>query len=154
MNYNPATGLSFDNQRKVSVDKKRDYSILEPPDRYNHGKYTLIFLDNTGNIISERKFNNRIGYFDVDMYYFSICRTLIILDQNKKEILRTDVSQFQTCNGNGICEIEKREGNHCIPDCGSGKVRYSGLTKQMLKDYNGIIKHRKTGEILLKGNIK
>ncbi len=148
--------LSFDEQEKVILDKENDIPILEfMTGKRQAGSYVLRVFDVKDYELFDAELQPKNGSFQLSIPYASTAKYLKIYTKiDNQEILSVDLSQFITCNSNGICEFEKRENiNTCISDCASGNVTFSQQTKETLDKNNGILKDEKTGAILLKENI-
>lgn len=60
-----------------------------------------------------------------------------------------NVSQFQECNSNGICELELGETEStCIVDCVRSQTQYSEETSRRIAENEGVIRDD-TGEVLI-----
>lgn len=153
--YNPSSKiLSFDkaNPEKVSLNKEKFISVFDFSDESNEGNYIAkLYDDKRGELISGN-FEARSGVFILDIPYISIATSLKIFNKaTEKEILKTDLSEFLSCNRNGICEFEKGENvSTCILDCATSNIKYSPQTEEILKNNGGIIMDQKTGEVLLR----
>lgn len=147
--------LSFDKfaPESISLDKTLDLSIIDftQESETSSGQYTLTLYDVTNNEIISTQFDKKDGAFQLTIPYFSIGASLKIFDKvSGKELLSADLTSLLTCNGNGICELEKKEnGLNCLGDCANSDPLYSEETKNKLKENNGEIKDPVSGEILL-----
>ena len=106
--------------------------------------------------LSQEIENHPAGYvnsvsFKIAIPYFSLANSLKIFEKNsRKELLSADLSGFLSCNGNGICEVEKGEtAQNCIGDCGKEFNTYSEQTKKLFEQNNGTIIDPVTKEIVL-----
>lgn len=156
--YNTTTKtLTFDKltPENVSLDKNISPSISEFTQESETvtGAYILTFYDRTNSEIISTQFDKQDGAFQLTIPYFSIATSLKIFEKSTgKELLNADLSNFTTCNGNGICEFEKGEtAKNCLGDCATSQPKFSPQTLDLLKKNNGVIKDPTTGEILLKG---
>jgi len=147
--------LYFDKSvsEKVSLDNEKSMSIFDFSDESNSGNYVAKLYENNGEELASGFFNAKQGSFVVEVSYISIASSLKIYEKTtNKEVLSADISQFVTCNKNGICEFEKGENfNTCISDCASSNVKYSPETQKILDENGGVIKDPKTGGVVLKG---
>lgn len=156
--YNPATKvLSFD---KIAPEKVlRDKNLFVSPTEFARqeisGSYILKLYDEAGREVVSTEFDKKDGTFQLTIPYFSLASGLKIFEKaGNKELFGADLSQFNTCNGNGICEFEKGEtSSSCIGDCASSNITFSPQTLQTLKDNNNEIKDPKTGAVLLRGPV-
>lgn len=152
--------IKFDSKKTepVSLNESEYISVLETVQRSEteHGEYATVLLNAKGGEIISLEFNPKPGSFDEVLPYFSLAKTLkIVKSADKSEILSADLTAFLACNGNGICEFEKKENNQtCLEDCGSSHVRFSPETTKQLEENDGIIRDEKTGDILLKDPAK
>jgi hypothetical protein len=75
--------------------------------------------DSKGNEFSTSQFNKKDGAFKLIIPYFSIAAQLKIIEKStNKEILSTDLKEYETCNGNGQCEDFLGETHlNCMDDC-------------------------------------
>ena len=105
--YNEKTGrLDFSNSSSpVTSDKTKDISIVEFAKSNAKGKYVLSLYDTSQNMIVETEFNPTPGNFSLEIPFFSLANYAKIFNkQTHEKILETSLSQFTTCNGNGICD--------------------------------------------------
>jgi len=145
--------LSFDKNstQNIVVDKNISPSIQEFVVNETSGNYILKYDDGNSSEIASVEFNAEDGPFKLTTPYFSLAKNLKISEKSsEKEILSADLSTFSTCNGNGICEVEKREtAQNCIGDCGNKQNVYSEQTKKILFESDGKIIDPETKEIVL-----
>ncbi|KKR21830.1 MAG: hypothetical protein UT50_C0003G0011 [Candidatus Moranbacteria bacterium GW2011_GWA2_39_41] len=139
--YNPATkALTFDNKvsEKVSYSQSVDISILEFAQQPTTGAYILRFYDTTGSEIVSTEFEKKDGAFSLNIPYFSLAYSLQVFEKStNKELLNADLSKFSTCNGNGICEYEKKESaQNCLEDCATAQPKFSQQTLDILDSTN------------------
>lgn len=129
--YNASTGkLTFDNSatKFVSRNLEADTSIVEYSNDETKGAFILKLYDVKGNEFSSHEFNGTGGSFKLVIPYFSIANQLKIFKKSiNQEILSADLSEYLSCNGNGICEVSLGENNsNCLGDC-STKPKVSVL---------------------------
>lgn len=147
--------LTFDKfaSEPVSLDENTTLSIenFSKESEQSSGAYILTFYDITNNEIISTQFDKKDGAFQLTIPYFSIGAFLKVFDKvSGKELLSADLASLLTCNGNGICELEKKEnGQNCLNDCANSDPLYSEQTKNKLKENNGEIRDSASGEILL-----
>jgi len=104
--------LTFDklSSENISRDKNQFISVQEFSAAQTSGEYILKLYDFAHKEISTMQFDKKDGAFAIELPYFSLAKTLKIFQKSKgQEMLSADLSQFSTCNGNGICEFEKVE---------------------------------------------
>jgi len=146
--------LTFDKQASapVTLDDTIQIDPVTFSENQTPGNYVLKLYDTNNEEIVSTEFNQQSGAFVVQLPYFSPANSMKILDKvSGKEILNADLSQYNTCNGNGICEFEKGENvTTCLGDCGTSHVTYSDQTKKLLLQNGGVLKDPKTGQVLLK----
>jgi hypothetical protein len=145
--------LTFDKQAgaPVTLDDAIQIDPVTFTDNQTTGSYVLKLYDVNNAEIVSTEFNKHDGAFTVQIPYFSPANSMKILEKSSgKELLNADLSQYNACNGNGVCEFEKGENiNTCLEDCGTSNVTYSDQTKSLLQQNNGVIKDPKTGKALL-----
>jgi len=145
--------LAFDKQASapVTLDDTIQIDPVTFTDNQTTGSYVLKLYDVNNAEIVSTEFNKQNGAFTLQIPYFSPANSMKILEKSSgRELLNADLSQYNTCNGNGTCEFEKGENiNTCLEDCGTSHVIYSDQTKSLLKQNNGILKDPKTGQTLL-----
>lgn len=147
--------LRFDkfSQQAVTLNTQSDRlpSLFLYDNEGVHGKYVVSIFDVQGANLISLEFNPTPGAFVLDLPYFGVAQNIIIYDKiTNSELLRQDVSQFVTCNLNGVCEYEKGETmNQCLGDCGANAHAYSEETLQKLREQNGVIRDPQTNEILV-----
>jgi hypothetical protein len=154
--YNTALKtLSFDKyaSENISLDKTLSPSIIDfiQESELSSGQYTAVFYDHTNNEIISTPFNKKDGAFQLTIPHFSIATSLKIFEKaSGKELLSADLAAFATCNGNGICEYEKKEtAQNCLGDCANSNPQFSAPTLEKLNTNKGIIKDEATGEVQL-----
>ena len=152
--YNQSSNqLTFaQNTDPVIKDSGKEISIVDFAKNQSRGKYKLDLYDPSNAQIVETEFNPISGAFTLDIPYFSLASYVKIFDNsNNKKVLELSLKEFNTCNGNGICEFEKGEtADNCLGDCANGQVTFSEQTKKLLAENNGTLVDPKTGEVLLK----
>lgn len=136
----------------VSYDKNKFLSPMEFINQETIGQYFLTLYDSSGNSLFTTGFDNRNGSFEISIPYFSLANSLKVFERSaNKELLSSNLSQFVTCNGNGICEFEKGETlDTCLGDCGTIAPKYSEQTKSLLEKSGGELKDPETGVLFLK----
>jgi len=147
--------LNFSDQEKVVLDKENNIPILEfITGKRQTGDYVIRVFDIKDYELFDAEFQPKNGLFQLSIPYASTAKYLkIYIKNSNQEILNADLSQFITCNSNGICELEKKENiDTCVADCANSNVKFSQQTKEILDKSGGILKDEKTGAILLKGN--
>ncbi|MDR3558890.1 MAG: hypothetical protein P4L62_02715 [Candidatus Pacebacteria bacterium] len=152
--FNPTNQtLSFDKQASIPValDKSISPDYVSFSENNSKGSYILKLYDTNNQEIISTEFSQQNGAFSLQIPYFSLANSIKIFSQSSgKEILSADLSKFNTCNGNGICEFERGENvTTCLGDCGTSHVTYSNQTKQLLSEHDGALKDPDTGQILL-----
>ncbi len=147
--------LSLDPDVKppVAVSKDAEMSIMAFLQDSSGGDFEIAFLYADGYAAVHRKFSPEKGNFIFHAPYLSLARKLEVYRSGSSEPLFSyDLSEFSTCNKNGICEYEKGENlNTCLPDCVGVSVNFSEETKRLLAQNGDILKDPKTGEVLLQG---
>ncbi len=142
-----------DYNKKVILDNQKTLSLFEINEEENkpEGDYVIKAFDPNEDELFSEEIRPTEEFFHVDIPYMATAQHLAIYtkkDGNK--ILDADLSQFISCNNNGICEYEKKEnGLNCLGDCANSDPLYSKETKNKLKENNGEIKDPVSGEILL-----
>lgn len=142
-----------DYDNKIAIDKQKNLSFLEmnADEEKTEGNYVLKVFDLNKDELFSTEFQPAGESFQVDIPYMATAQHLAIYtkkDGNK--ILDADLSQFTSCNNNGICEYEKKENElNCLGDCANSDPLYSEQTKNKLKENNGLIKDDISGETLL-----
>ena len=146
--------LRFDNavSEPVSHDPNKYVSVVEFSKNTQPGSYILKIYDPSNNEIVSTEFNKQNGAFELDIPYFSLGYNMKVLNKSTgKEILNADLSKFNTCNGNGICEYEKGENiTTCLGRLRNQSYHIQRSNKKFAPtNNNGILKDPKTGETLL-----
>jgi len=142
-----------DYENKITIDKQKSISFLEmgADEEKTEGNYVLKVFDLNKDELFSAEFQPTGESFQVDIPFMATAQHLTIYtkkDGNK--ILDADLSQFLSCNNNGICEYEKKENSlNCLGDCANSDPLYSEQTKNKLKENNGEIKDPVSGEMLL-----
>jgi hypothetical protein len=137
----------------VSLNKNKDLPIVEFDDMLlDPGPYEFLFLNAGGNQVEKRQFSPKPGAFMIEVPYYSVATAFGVRRSGSRDFFLTaDIAGFSTCDNNGVCELEKGESiGTCLPDCASGKVRYSDQTQQELRKSGGIVRDQETGEVLLR----
>lgn len=157
--------LSFDSQTNalqfgpdqtpVDLDKNETLSLnafFGQLDTTKDADYLLKIQPSNGDELDVLKFNKQLGQFNLKIPFFVSGAQINIYDFHSGEkIASADISSFQTCDSNGICEYEKGENvDTCINDCATGQNTYSDQTKNLLEKNNGIVTDPKTGDVVLK----
>jgi hypothetical protein len=146
--------LRFDKIKDAPVfyDKNKFLSPMEFINQETIGQYFLTLYDSSGNLLFTTGFDKKNGSFEISIPYFSLANSLKVFERStNKEILSSNLSQFVTCNGNGICEFEKGETfDTCLGDCGTSAPKYSEQTKSLLEKSGGTLKDPETGALFLK----
>lgn len=142
--YNTTTkALSLDKMasQSVSLDNNIHPDYLAFAQDQTQGEYIIKLYDINNNEIISTEFNKQKEAFTLEIPYFSLANNLKIFEKSSnKELLQADLSQYLTCNGNGICELEKGEtAQNCIGDCATINNNYSPETLEKLKQNNGIV---------------
>jgi hypothetical protein len=153
--YDPTTKrLDFDSQTKIAVDKEKDIPLLEflTKDQQT-GNYSFKLFDINGYDLFGNGFNSKQGLFQLEIPYAATAKTIKIYNTDNKEIMSADLSQFVTCNSNGICEFEKGEtAQNCISDCANSAPQFSPKTISKLNENSGVIKNPANGDVVLRNN--
>lgn len=152
--YSPQNNtLVFDKNKSANVvlDKSIQSDYLDFAQNTSSGTYLLKLYDIDDKEIINTEFNKTNGAFVLQIPYFSLANKLKIIEKSsEKDLLQADLSKYLTCNGNGICELEKEEtALNCMGDCANSKPNFSEQTSNELKNNNGVIKDSSSGEILL-----
>lgn len=112
--------LKFDSLKdNVTIKTDEEMTVLGFLQEEKKGPYSLVLYDENEAPLLETQFEAKTGSFSVELPYFSLAAKMKIFKKGKNEaLLIADLSQYQTCNGNGICEPEKRENEqNCLGDC-------------------------------------
>jgi len=147
--------LSFADQNgKVLLDKQKTLSIFElDTNEKKTGDYVAKVFDVKDFELFNTEFQPTSEVLQLEIPYMATASYLkIYIKKNNQEILNASLSQFITCNNNGICEYEKSEtALNCIGDCANSNPVFSEQTKKELKNNSGAIKD-KDGKTLLVSN--
>ena len=115
------------------------------------GDYVAVMYDRNDTEIGRAGFDSQNGEFILQLPFFPATSTVQIIDgETKEEVVSVDVSKYQNCNWNGICEIENKENIlDCMADCGVTNTQYSQATLEVLKASGGEIKNPNSEGYLL-----
>lgn len=138
----------------VSQDKNAFISIIEFQNKIDvsTGDFVLKIIDCYNQELITEHFNAQPGGFSLTIPYFPTITKMQIFEKDSQQpILEQDLNYINTCNANGICELERGEsGSDCIIDCGVSHPKYSQATQKLLDANNGVITNAQ-GELVLKG---
>lgn len=151
-----ADRLVLDESEGVPVRVNPDMTLnpLEFFDEGTGGEFSFRFFFENGEEIAHKNFDvGASGPFLFAVPYVSFARSFAVYKSGvTSPIVSYNLSNFLTCNRNGVCEYEKGENfETCLPDCVGTVVNFSDETKKLLKQNNDVIRDPKSGEVLLRG---
>ena len=149
--FNDGENIRFDRFiDKVSLDSQTDttLNLQNNPDQTVTEYRVGLVSSNEDVPIIYVNIDPEEGAFSQLIPYYAHVREIQLV-RNQEVIDTVNVSQFQECNSNGICELELGETEStCIVDCVRSQTQYSKETMERIEENQGVIRDD-TGEILI-----